>query len=225
MGEFDDWLVDVPFSDGSVRVLCCPEDRRCSPDCLKGGTLCTDCEVPVCTACFSCLTCETPSLPPASLCNDMMIFYAPEELYEDGGLTIMQMICASPCITSMTCFSMEVKYGNMFDSTLHMQRHRVGARGNATTFLLPWDSLLVELQRIESTAAKNGTPLDLPRSRKDLAYVVQVLLKTNDEEQRENLKNFGFQVQVNRNKIANLILSMKRRGHKAYMRVDERAVR
>ena len=223
--EFDDWLVNIPFKDGSVQVLCCPEDRRCSPACLEGDVLCPECEVPVCNPCLARMRADPPSLPAASLCNDMMIFYAPEELYEDGGLTIMEMICASPCLTSMICFSMEVKYGNMFDSTLHMQRHRVGARGNATTFLLPWESLLVELQRLESTAVQNDAPLDLPRSGKDLAYVVQVLLKTNDEDERDNLKNFVFQAQVNRKKVVNLILSMKRRGHKAFMRVDEQAVR
>ena len=68
----------------------------------------------------------------------MMFFDAPKELYEDRGFTVMEMLCVSPYITAMICFSMEVKYGHMPDSTVHMQRHRVGARGNATTFLLPW---------------------------------------------------------------------------------------
>ena len=225
MEEFDDWFINVPVGGNSVSILCCPEDRLCTSMCMKGKTLCKECKVPVCHRCWTSITAHTPTLPVASLCNDMMIFYAPEELYEDGGLTIMEMICASPCITSMICFSMEVKYGNMFDSTLHMQRHRVGARGNATTFLLPWDNLLLELQRLESAEAAQGTSLDLPRSGKDLAYVVQILLKTNDEDQRDNLKNFIFQAQVDRRKVVNLILSMKRRGHRAYMRINEDAVR
>ena len=111
---------------------------------------------------------------------------------------------------------MEVKYGNMFDSTLHMQRHRVGARGNATTFLLPWEGLLSELQRLDTEAQVNGAQPNLPRSGKDLAYVIQILLKTRDEDERDNLKHFVFQAQVNRQKVVNLILSMKRRGHRAY---------
>ena len=140
--EFADWYVTVPFRDGAVRVLCCPEDQICkNPKCWTNKTICQDCLVPVCVKCGEYVMSETPTLPPPSLCNDMMVFYAPTELYEDGGLTIMEMICASPCLTSMICFSMEVKYGNMFDTTLHMQRHRVGARGNATTFLLPWDDV------------------------------------------------------------------------------------
>jgi hypothetical protein len=136
----------------------------------------------------------------------------------------MEMICASPCLTSMICFSMEVKYGNMFDTTLHMHRHRVGARGNATTFLLPWESILAELGRLEneSSAGKKGP--DLPRTGKELAYVVQVLLKTNDEDKRDKLKDFVFQAQVNRQKVVNLILGMKRRGHRAFMHVTEEAI-
>ena len=70
----------------------------------------------------------------------------------------MEMMCASPCLTSMICFSMEVKYGNIFDSTLHMQRHRVGARGNVTTFLLPFESLLGELQRLDEKAYSTECP-------------------------------------------------------------------
>ena len=168
---------------------------------------------------------EEPTLPPPSLCNDMMIFYAPKEIYEDGGLTILEMICASPCLTSMICFSMEVKYGNMFDSTLHMQRHRVGARGNATTFLLPWENVLVELQRLEDTHVERGVVPNLPRTGHELLYAVQVLLKTNDEDKREDLKNFIFQAQVNRDKVVRCILGMKRRGHRAFMHIDEYAMK
>ena len=45
-------------------------------------------------------------MPPAALANDMMIFYAPRELYTKK-VTIMEMICASVCLTSMICFSLE----------------------------------------------------------------------------------------------------------------------
>ena len=59
-------------------------------------------------------------MPPAALVNDMMIFYAPRELYLHE-MTVMEMICCSVCITSMICFSLEVKFGNMLNSELHMQ--------------------------------------------------------------------------------------------------------
>ena len=161
---------------------------------------------------------------PQFLANDMMVFYAPEELYEDGGLTVMEMICASPCITSMICFSLEVKYGNLFNSQVHMQRHRTGARGNATTFLLPWESILLELERLDKNA-EDGRSLDLPRTGAELKHVVQVLLKTRDEENKGHLQNFIHQAQVNRRKVVRCILAMKQRGQRAYKNVDERAMR
>ena len=92
----------------------------------------------------------------------------------------MEIICASPCITSMICFSLEVKYGNMYNTQHLMQRHRVGARGNATTFPLPWEMLLRELQNIDTVDAASSS-VQLPRTGKELQHVVQILLKTNDE--------------------------------------------
>eukprot|EP00959_Pyramimonas_sp_CCMP1952_P013625 287778-Pyramimonas_sp.AAC.1 len=59
----------------------------------------------------------------------------------------MEMICCSPCINAMICFSLEVKYQDLFDSVAGMQETRVAARGNATPFALPWQGILSELRR------------------------------------------------------------------------------
>ena len=94
----------------------------------------------------------TAALPPASLANDMMIYYAPAILYTEH-VTIMEMICASVCLTSMICFSLEKKYRGKraFDEKVHMNNHRMVAPGpgNATTFPLPWQELLTQLQEAE----------------------------------------------------------------------------
>ena len=230
--------MDVPFGDHLVRVVCCPEDRTCAreecnvPRMLDPSQahasvplICEECQIPLRIQCKEHVCAERgPVLLPAALPNDMMVFYAPRELYEDGGLTVMEMICASTCITAMICFSMEVKYGHMLDSTVHMHRHRVGARGNATTFLLPWESVLTEMQRLDEQAADEGHAPDLPRTGSQLRYVVQVLLKTNDEDKREDLKHFVHQAKVNRAKVIRCILGMKARGHRAYIHVDEAKV-
>ena len=144
MEEFDDWYLDAPFKEGDVRILCCPEDRKCNEKCLSQKRLCKHCSVPVCRTCGASLFRKQQS--PVALSNDLMVFYAPQALYTDGGLTVMEMICASTCITSMICFSLEVKFGNMFNTKAMMQRHRVGARGNATSFQLPWEALLQQLR-------------------------------------------------------------------------------
>ena len=134
MQEFGHFYVDVPFEEGDVRIFCCPEDRECTEGCLRNKRLCRECRVPLCRTCSLHAQDPHPTLSPVSLSNDLMVFYGPREFYSDGGLPVLEMICASTCITSMICFLLEVKYGNMFNSTAMMHRHRVGARGNATLF-------------------------------------------------------------------------------------------
>ncbi len=141
--ELEDWTMALCFSgEDPLSILCCPEDRRCKFCAPISRQVCAECEVPLCKLCAQAVD-EGSAAPPAatSLANDMMIYYAPSNLYRDR-LTVMEMICCSPCITSLLCFSMEIKYGHMLDSEVHMHRHRVGARGNATSFMLPWEALL-----------------------------------------------------------------------------------
>ena len=147
MDEFDDWKLAIPFGDRRVDIVCCPEDRECDHDgCLQGRQCCSSCRMPLCRECEQALTTTDTWMPPAALANDMMIFYAPRELYTMQ-VTVVEMICASVCITSMICFTLEAKYRNEragenpFDSKVHMARHRMGARGNATSFPLPWPQL------------------------------------------------------------------------------------
>ena len=71
----------------------------------------------------------------------------------------------------MICFSMEVKYGHVLDTSVHMQDTRVAARGNATSFLMPWQSILAELRKLETEENAGASP-DLPLSGKDLRSVV-----------------------------------------------------
>ena len=105
--EFDDWRMEVPFDNTTVRILCCPEDVQCDNDIPHGrDTCCARCVAPLCTECEQSLRKRTPELPQAGLTNDMMIYYAPTELYKLNA-TVMEMICASVCITSMICFTLE----------------------------------------------------------------------------------------------------------------------
>ena len=103
--DFQDWRVEVP---GQGFILCCPEDHRCraNPQHASERVLCEHCEVPICKDCRSHLSKE--KLPPLSLCNDMWTGYAPERLYREK-VTVMEMICASPCLTMLLCMSMEAR--------------------------------------------------------------------------------------------------------------------
>lgn len=86
-------------------------------------------------------------------------------------MTVLEMIRSSECITSMICFSMEVEYGHLLDTRVHMQDTRVAARGNATNFLMPWQRILAELRKLEKKEKRSDT-IDLPLSGEDLRSVV-----------------------------------------------------
>ena len=63
------------------------------------------------------------------------------------------------------------------DQKHNANKHRMAARGNATSFPLPWEDLLKQLQDGEEMA-KLGKQTSLPRTGTQLADVVSVLLKT-----------------------------------------------
>ena len=132
--EFRDFQHDVPFTNGIVKVLCCPEDRDCQSDtCRKGNSGCPQCKIPECMECDRAKidSDNTYKMPPAALVNGLMIFYTPRELYTQSA-TILGMACTSPCLISMICFSLEQKYRGQraFVENVHMNRHRMGARGS-----------------------------------------------------------------------------------------------
>ena len=55
-------------------------------------------------------------------------------------------------------------------------------------------------------------------------HVVQVLLKTNDCDDRESLARFVHQAHVRRHVVVRRILEAKARGHRAYILVDHKRV-
>ena len=156
-------------------------------------------------------------MPPMALTNDMMVFYAPRELYTMN-VTVMEMICASVCFTSMICFTLEWKHRseNPFDDEVHMSRHRIGARGNATSFPLPWEALLQDLEGAGSAAT---TP-DLPWVGEELKDRVSILLKTRDEDDPKAFSHNIHQATVRRDVVVKLIRDAKERGHRAYASVS-----
>ena len=88
----------------------------------------------------------------------------------------------------MICFTLEWKHRNEnpFDERVHMARHRMGARGNATSFPLPWEAVLQQLGSAEETQAA----VDLPWVGEELFEKVSILLKTRDNDE-DNPRAFG----------------------------------
>ena len=140
----------------------------------------------------------------------MMIYYAPTELYKLNA-TVMEMICASVCITSMICFTLEKTFRShrLFDEEAHANPFRMAARGNATSFPLPWHDLLQQLHKNDDDASAQHRVV-LPRTGEDLANVVSVLLKTCDaKDSDKDLARLVHQAIVRRDVVVQLILSMK----------------
>ena len=103
--EFKEWVRSVPFPTERLQILCCPEDRWCSDRmCMASPHLCAECWVPICELCESCIYADRPRLSHCALANGMMICYAPPELYSKR-VTVIEMICASVCITPMARFA------------------------------------------------------------------------------------------------------------------------
>ena len=183
------------------------QDRRCcyghDPHDLH---LCEGCELPLCSKCK--LSLSKGELPPLALANDMWTGYAPNRLIEQK-VTVMEAICASPCVTTLVCMSMEARYednvrqetreAEPLNSTAQMARHRFGARGNALTFPLPLEDLFLALHGLGEDADR-GAPLELPRVGAELAQVARVLLKTNKEgaTKEEDIKTLMHQALVRR---------------------------
>ena len=201
MGKFFGVCAPGEPSHIAQDLRCCAEEQH------PGHQLCDHCEVPICTECYEHL--GSKQLPPLSLANDMWTGYAPERIYREK-VTVMELICASPCITTLVCMSMEARFRHEastapLNEIAHMSRHRFGARGNALTFPLPWAEVLAALQEACGEAEPDhegsvaAAPI-LPRSGKQLADVARVILKTNKEGHttEEEIKSLIHQANVRR---------------------------
>ena len=138
---------------------------------INDRSLCDHCEIPICHHCRRAIsTVRAPVRPEGALSNDMWTGFASRYVHENS-VTVMEMICASACLVTLLSFSMEAEYGNLLQEGVHMQRHRVGARGNVTCFPLPLQELFEELQGLQELKEVGSSPA-LPRTGEELSHVV-----------------------------------------------------
>ena len=102
-----------------------------------------------------------------------------------------------------------------------MSRHRMGARGNATSFPLPWQDLLHILRK----SGENESLPDLPWTGDETSSYVSILLKTSEEDDPKSMSRFVHQALVRRAVVIQLIDGMRRRGHRSYKHLDMDRVR
>ena len=163
--------------------------------------MCEHCKLPLCSECFEHL--KEAKLPPLSYANDMWTGYGLERIYRQK-VTVIELACASPCLTSLVLMSLESKHRQeasnaIFDEEAHMARHRYGARGNIITFPLPMEALLqqlVEHMNLDEAAAEEV----MPRSGRQLGEIFRVILKTNKKGKttEQEIKTLIHQARVRR---------------------------
>ena len=95
----------------------------------------------------------------------------------------------------------------------------MAARGNATSFPLPWHDFVQQLQAGDDQTAPSNL-IALPRTGEYLANFVSALVKTADATESDKyLARLIHQAMVRRDVVVKPIASMKRRGHRAYRHV------
>ena len=65
------------------------------------------------------------------------------------------------------------------DEVVHANEHRMAARGNATSFPLPWQDLWTQFSET-AKLEELGKSVSLPRIGEELIHVVSILLKTSN---------------------------------------------
>ena len=101
--QMDPWKCQLLCPGYALTLVGCPEDKRCERVRPCGSNrMCADCEVPLCTTCFRNLYREQHK-PPEALSNNMLLGHPPRELYANE-CTVLELLCASPCMTALTCY-------------------------------------------------------------------------------------------------------------------------
>ena len=211
--ELQDWCTDVELDGQNLSIICCPEDKVCAKRCPP-GRICSACWAPVCMHCRDSLRAKEASR--LALANDMLVFYTPRLIYKEE-VTFMELVCASPCFTAMACFSLEKKLlgDRALDQDAFMNRNRLVARGNATTFPLAWEELLQNLQAASTEAAAGE--IRLPKVGVELAAVINVIIKAGGPlSERDDAAKIIHQARVRRAVVLQLIADAKAREHPAY---------
>lgn len=113
----------------------------------------------------------------------------------------------------------------MLDAAAHMPGQRVAARGNATSFPMPWRNILLHLKVLDAVERGQAAAPLMPRLGPELSDFVQILLKTHGMDSPGKLSEFVHQARVRRRVVVLLILKAKERKQKGYVQLDSDLVR
>ena len=182
-----------------MEMLCCPED------CLPCGgdhdetVLCRDCYIPLCSKCRSYIAEENAgnaaarisddtmeSLPyciPMALVNDNMWGYTTSLLVKYK-VTWIEVAAVMPIWTTMMVYYVEGDYGHLMNEYMQKPRWRTKVRGHCFSFVMPWETILRDLNQYEKT----NKFLELPRDEECLSYMCRIQLKVAGRDFHQHLK-------------------------------------
>ena len=96
------------------------------------------------------------------------------------------------------------------DEFVHGNEHRMAARGNATSFPLPWQDLLKQLTET-ANMEELGRSASLPHTGEEFARVVSIIFKTSNaqDDADKHMARFIHQAMVRRSVVVRLCETMK----------------
>ena len=127
-----------------------------------------------------------------ALGNHNYIGYVSKTLVEHK-VRFIEAAIVCPVWTSLICYYLEEDHGRLMKEEVHVARHRIGARGNIFSFLMPWKDIMDSLRRVEHTKE-----LLVPHPPEVLAHVVRLHMKLggHDAEVSKFVKEVKVRTQV-----------------------------
>ena len=153
--------------------------------------MCEHCRVPVCTSCrIQLREAKGKSNVPMSLANDNWYGYV-QDIIANMGVRWIECACASICWTSQIIYHLEEPYGHLMAHYMQGADARTAVRGTVTSFPMPAEDILRNLQ----AAIDQSSLIPMPHDGKVLSILVRLHL-TGKVEAKKYLKEFEIRADV-----------------------------
>ena len=170
--------------------------------------MCEHCKVPVCTSCRGKLwQADGKSNVPMSLANDNWYGYV-QEIIAKLGVRWIECACASICWTSQIIYHLEEPYGHLMANDMRGAEGRTAVRGTVTSFPMPAEAILRNLQ----AAMNQSSLIPMPHDGKVLSILVRLHLN-GKVEAKKYLKEFEIRADV----VVQLFRELVSRGFPGYV--------
>jgi len=122
--------------------------------------MCEDCTVPVCKSCRTGLaTANGKSNVPMSLANDNWYGHV-QDIIARLGVRWIECACASICWTTQIIYTLEEPYGHLMQNDMRGPEARTAVRGSITSFPMPAEAIMKNLQNAIDNSALVPMPHD-----------------------------------------------------------------